>query len=354
MLNIRIIHLPPLLAAVLILTICVFFSGCYSLSQGVTMIGYLNKAVPLENIDDKEFIRLVNDIRAFAMEDLGLAQSRNYTRYVDIDRNYLAAVVSASEKDSFRRHEWGFPVVGRLPYKGFFNIEDARKERAKLEKRGLDVWIRGVDAFSTLGWFRDPLFSYMREYSKDRLADLIIHELVHATVFIKGQINFNEELAQFIGNEGSRLYIETRYGIDSDEYRKMQSSEEDHQKFIAFIQELIAELEELYSTDRNLIGREEILARKEEIIKTSQERFEAAYENNFTSANYRSFSSLPVNNAYLELFRLYYTEDTFYEDLFEKMDRNLPSFIEAAKTITRRGAHPREQLKDAVSKKTQL
>jgi predicted aminopeptidase len=99
------------------------------------MFGYLNKAVPLEKSGDLEFIQRVSDIRSFAMEELGLSMSKNYTRYVDIDRNYLAAVVSASAKDSFRRHEWKFPVVGAMPYKGFFNIEDARKERAKLEKK---------------------------------------------------------------------------------------------------------------------------------------------------------------------------------------------------------------------------
>jgi len=229
----------------ILLMISHFFSGCYTIKQGFTMIGYLNRAIPLEQADDEEFIHLVNDIRSFAMNELGLAISKNYTKYVEIDRSYLAAVVSASAKDSFRRHEWRFPVVGSLPYKGFFNIEDARKERAILEKKDLDVWIRGVEAFSTLGWFKDPLYSYMREYSKSRLADLIIHELVHATVFIKGQINFNEELAEFIGTEGARLFIEKRYGIDSDEYTKMLNSKIDNENYVEFIQALIAELDVL-------------------------------------------------------------------------------------------------------------
>ena len=310
------------------------------------MIGYLSRAVPLESTDNEEFIKLVKDIRGFAIDELGLAMSRNYTKYVELDRDYLAAVVSASASDSFKRHEWNYPVVGRLPYKGFFNIEDARKERAKLEKLNLDVWIRRVDAFSTLGWFRDPLYSYMRNYSPSRIADLIIHELFHATVFIKGQANFNEELAEFIGAEGARLYIESRYGTGSDEYREMFSSEEDSGKFIAFIQGLIAELEILYSTE-SFGSRDELLIEKERIISAAKERFASEYDSNFSNDNYRSFSEMQINNAYLELYRLYYTEDNFYKELYERSGGDLPRFIAAAKKVTK-GGNPRAQLEKAL------
>ena len=346
MLKNKIFHLPPFIAAASLFTACAVFSGCYTLTQGAAMIGYLNRAVPLEKIDDKDFVSLVADIRRFAMDDLGLAQSRNYTRYVEIDRNYLAAVVSASAQDSFRRHEWKYPVVGVLPYKGFFNLKDAQKEREKLEKKELDVWVRGVDAFSTLGWFRDPLYSFMRDYSPWRLADLIIHELVHSTVFIKGQANFNEELAQFIGSEGARLYMETRYGLESDEYREMLISETDSRNYVNFIQELISELEALYSggTDRN-----NKLTEKERIINSAKERFNSEYENMFSGDNYRSFAELPVNNAYLELFRLYHSGENFYKDLFEKSGRNLQAFIAAAKTV-KRGGDPKNQLENALKR----
>jgi len=332
---------PVILAAAL----CFLLSGCYTVTQGVTMLGYLNRAVPLEQIDDEDFIRLVTDIRAFAMDELGLAQSRNYTKYVEIDRNYLAAVVSASNRDSFRRYEWNYPIVGRMPYKGFFNVDGARRERARLENMDLDVWVRAVDAFSTLGWFRDPLYSYMKNYSPYRLAELIIHELVHATVFIKGQVQFNEELAEFIGTEGAKYYLRSRYGVDSDEYAQMLASGEDSRIFIGFIQELIAELETLYSSEAD---REEKLAEKERIINAAKERFDNEYESRFTSDNYRGFSEIPVNNAYLELYRLYHADDNFHEELYERSGRNLISYIAAAKTITARGGNPRTQLENAL------
>ena len=336
---------PVLLAIASLLVICGMLSGCYTVKQGITMMGYLNRAIPLEQAGDDDFTRLVMDIRKFAIEELGLVMSKNYTTYVELDRDYLAAVVSASARDSFHRHEWRFPIVGSMPYKGFFDIEDARKERAKLEKMDLDVWIRRVDGFSTLGWFKDPLYSYMRNYSPGRLADLIIHELVHSTVFIKGQIKFNEELAEFIGSEGARLYIETRYGMDSEIYMEMIASEAENRTYIAFIQELIEELEILYLSE---LTREEILIKKELIIDAAKKRFEAEYDSLFSNDNYRGFLELPVNNAYLELFRLYYTKDNFYADLYERSGRNLFEFIAAAKTITRND-DPRKQLENALA-----
>jgi len=336
----------PLLLCAFTVFSAFLLSGCYTLKQGITLLGYLNRAIPLEKIDNEDFIRLVKEIRSFAMDELGLKESRNYTHFVQLDRDYLAAVVSASAKDSFRRHEWNYPVVGRLPYKGFFNIEDARKERAKLEKKGLDVWIRGVDAFSTLGWFKDPIYSYMLDYSTARLADLIIHELVHATVFIKGQANFNEELAEFIGSEGARLFTAKRYGENSDEYRQIFTSDKDSQNYVEFIQGLIAELDALYTSETS---REEKLAGKERIIKAAKERFNAEYGKRFSSDNYRGFADLPVNNAYLELFRLYHTEDNFYTELYERSGKNLPAFINAAKKITKKG-NPRLQLENALTK----
>jgi len=335
---------PLIFSAAAILAVCGLFSGCYTVKQGVTLLGYLNRAVPLERAGDEQFVRLVNDIRKFAAEELGLTMSKNYTHYVELDRNYLAAVVSACARDSFRRHEWSYPVVGRMPYKGFFDVKDARRERERLEKKDLDVWIRGVDAFSTLGWFTDPLYSYMRNYSPARLADLIIHESLHATVFIKGQVQFNEELAEFVGIQGARLYIQSRYGEDSEQYREIFSSEEDSQNYVAFIQELAAELEAVYSST---ISREEKLAEKERVIAEAQERFDREYESRFSNDNYRDFSQMSINNAYIEFFRLYHAQDNFFADLYERSGQCLPAFIAAAKTITP-GGDPRTQLENAL------
>ena len=349
---------PVIAAALLLLAACALLSGCYTLSQGSTMLGYLGRAIPLQKLADTSgeesgkthhFIELVQDIRRFAMEELGLKNTKNYTTYVQLDRTYLAAVVSACAPDSFTPYQWRYPFLGAMPYKGFFNAADAQKERKKLEKKGLDVWIRGVDAFSTLGWFKDPLYSYMRDYSADRLAELIIHEQFHATVFIKGHVQFNEELAEFVGSEGARLYMESRFGIDSDEYRTMVLDHKDNKQYVATIQQLAAELETLYSS---VADRDEKLREKERIIDAAKERFNAEYQHYFSNDNYRQFTGLPVNNAYLELYRLYYAGDGFFAGLYERSGKNFSAFIAAAKTITKKSAAraggPRAQLAAAL------
>jgi len=320
-------------------------------------MGYLGKAIPIENLEEmhgKEsaeaaFAKRVDDIRRFAMEELGLKASKNYTRYVEIDRDYLAAIVSACAADSFTRHEWRFPVVGTVPYKGFFNPKDAQKEAAKLKSEGLDVWIRPVDAFSTLGWFRDPLYSYMKDYTDYQLADLIIHELLHATVFVKGRVEFNEQLAEFVGTEGARLYIKNRFGEGSPEYFSIDDGKDDYRVYREFLSELGAELEAVYS--RQDLNRDAKLLEKERIIKAAQEKFEAEYDSRFESDRYRGFSKLPVNNAYLDLYRLYHEEDNFFVNLLKNIPGDekfkLQSFIAAAASLNKsREARkdPRESL----------
>ncbi|MDR2793363.1 MAG: aminopeptidase [Treponema sp.] len=353
--KILIFFVPRVLTALagfaLIITTPLVFSGCYILKQGVILLGYLSKAVPLETIainpDERGFVDRVQDIRRFAKEELGLKQNKNYTTYVAIDRNYLAAVVSADQPDAFVRYEWHFPIAGAVPYKGFFKVEDARSEAEKLRKKGLDVWVRGVDAFSTLGWFKDPLYSYMKSYPVHQLADLLIHEQLHATVYLAGQSQFNEELAEFVGGEGARLYMEKTFGSDSPEYRAMLDGKADGAAFVAFIHELIAGLDALY---QGTLPREETLREKERIIARAQERFAAEYQQRFIGENYRFFSSMTINNAYLELYRLYYAGEDYLASLYERAGKDLPRLIAAAASIKGAGknGNPRMALEAAL------
>jgi predicted aminopeptidase len=342
--------LIPALSALVVLGCFLIFSGCYTLSQGLTMLGYLRRAVSLEELtdpDSRRFAEQIVEIRAFAIGVLGLRDTANYTRFVELDRDYLANVVSASAKDSFTPYEWRFPIVGNVPYKGFFDEAGAHKEAEKLKKKDLDVLIRRVDAFSTLGWFSDPLYSYMKKYPFYQIAELIMHETLHATVYLKGESQFNEELAEFVGREGARLFIERKFGKESAEYRALSDAEADNAAFVAFVQDLTRELEGVFALD---IRREEKLARKETLIAAYQARFLAEYDARFKSGRYRFFAELSVNNAYLELFRLYYAGGDYLKELFERAGNDLPRFIEAAKKIKggKKGKPPREQLSELV------
>jgi len=238
--------------------------------------------------------------------------------------------------------------VGRVPYKGFFNVDGARRERERLERRGMDVWVRGVGAFSTLGWFRDPLFTFMREYTTRELADLIIHESVHATVWLTNHPQFNEQLAQFIGVEGARQFLE-KMGIEDYEDDAVKRRA-DLTAYFAFLQGLIAELEEMFE---RVESREERLQRRDEIIAASRAKFREQYDELFYTDRFRFFYSddFPVNLAYLDLFRLYHEEDHFFRDLFERSGSDLRAFIAAARTLnprTRRAADPRIAFEQAL------
>jgi predicted aminopeptidase len=338
---------------VLLLLSPLLFSGCYVLKQGGVMLGYQYRSVSVDDLladpgtpdGTRELLHRVKEIKRFATEELGLAEDDNYTTYVELDRDFLASVVSASAQDAFIRHEWWFPVVGKVPYKGFFAEDDARKEAAKLKKKDLDVWVRRVDAFSTLGWFSDPLYSFMKDDPPHRTAELLIHEQTHATVFLKNQVQFNEELAGFIGREGARIYMERTYGKHSPEYRRMEDGEADSAAYIAFLKELIAELDSLYMTGAS---RKDKLEGKEKILSAAKKNFEEKYSELFRGDTYKGFLRLPVNNAYLELFRLYHGSGGYFEDLYERTGRDLSRLIAAAKTLKNNMVDPKRGLEEAL------
>jgi beta-N-acetylhexosaminidase len=329
--------MPPVLALAALILCSMMFSACWTLSQGITLAGYLHRAVPLEEIArdgnsaDAAFVASVEDIRRFAHDTLALTPTKNYTTYVQLDRNYLNAVVSASATDSFERYEWWFPIVGRVPYKGYFNVDDAKALGRKLKNKGLDVWIRPVDAFSTLGWLRDPLYSYMKTYPPGKLADLLIHESFHATLFLHSNAQFNEELATFIGIQGARRYLAETYGDPSDEVTTFDAKRVDEATYVQFLQDLRAQLDRMYNTPG--LTKQQKLANKQAIIKAAKERFDRDYDSMFKSKNYRGFLKLPVNNAYLDMYSVYYDKTARVRDLYERSGANIVHFIALSKQL---------------------
>lgn len=337
--------------------ICASFlslTGCYVIQQGTILLSYHSRAVPVEELltqtetepETKTFLSQVQDIRTFATEELGLMSNTNYTTYVELDRQHLAYVVSASDAVSFTPYEWWFPIVGKVPYKGFFREPDARKEAQGLRQKGWDVWVRRVDAFSTLGYFSDPLYSFMKTYPLYQIAELIIHEQAHATLYVKGQSRFNEEFATFIGKQGSRAYLISRFGEASAEYRAKVEAEQDQQVFIKSMQDLIQRLEALYRTG---LPKEQMLQQKDQIIQKFKEEFLATYSEKFQTEAYKKFAELPINNAYLFLYRLYYPEESFFETLYEQSGKNLKTIIQAAKQIRGKKGDPYKLMEQALS-----
>ena len=183
---------------------------------------------------DKAKLRYIQEVRRFAETDLGLAPSDNYTTYYPGPKRPVTYVITASRRDRLEPVTWWFPVVGSVSYKGFFDLEKAKKERNDLAAQGYDVYVRPALAYSTLGWFKDPILPLMLELDEGELAMLIIHELAHGTVYASGQTDFSESLAEFVGREGAVDFLKKRYGADDRDVNYLRKEIADGRRYDEF------------------------------------------------------------------------------------------------------------------------
>ena len=179
----------------------------------------------------KQKIKIVQQARVFAFQELGLTPSENYTTFYDQKGEVALWNLSASKAYMLEPKLWSFPILGSFPYKGFFDLERAKQERDELIDQGYDARIRPVGGWSTLGWTTDPILSNMLEREEGSLAELIIHELTHSTLFVKDNIEFNENLASFIGEQGAIQFLDEKYGKNSHAYFDYVLAEEDSKTF---------------------------------------------------------------------------------------------------------------------------
>lgn len=311
-------------------------SGCWYTKQAYFFLEDRIKAADLEALardkDASEDLRLLQErisrIRRFAAEELGLKLTKSYRKYRALERDYVALVVSACDSDSFTRYYWRYPFLGKLPYKGFYVEKDAEKEFSRLKSLGYDTVLRKVEAFSSLGFFNDPLFSFMKDYSESELAELVFHESAHATLWVKKDDQFNEEYATFLGREAAVRYLKHVYGPGSEELKDFRERLEDRRLFAEYLKETARLLEDLYSdTD---LSREEKLAGKQAIIEKRAEEYSVWAPANLYSESRAGFDMTRINNAYLDLFRLYEEDLSLYEQWYtEKAESDLRIFTES-------------------------
>jgi predicted aminopeptidase len=315
--------------------------SCYVLDQAAPYLEHRFGAVPLEEAltgaestpAERRFYARLRDIRRFASESLGLELGKSYTRYYALERDYLVAVVQAAPRFSVDPYQFRYPLLGELPYRGYYDAEDAAVMAERLRARGLDVYVRRVDAFSSLGVFSDPLFSFAIGYTDARLAELLIHEQVHATLFVKRAPEFNEQLATFVGREGARQYIRSRYGESSATYRRLMNERADSEQFRADMAALTDSLERLYATSRSANA---LLSWKRRYIEGFQERFAKDYAQRYQTERYRGVASMEINNAFLSLFRIYETEEPIFRRLLERPG-SLEAMMQRLRALDRSG-----------------
>jgi predicted aminopeptidase len=306
----------------------------YGIRQGKGQLQIVWLAKPVEvYLNDNTFpdslkakLVLIQDVRQYAIDSLGLRDTKNYKTLYDQKGKELLWVVTASEPFRLIAKEWNFPVLGAVPYKGFFNHELALAEQKRLEKEGWDVTVRNPGGWSTLGWFTDPILSGMLSRSTGDLANLIIHEMVHATIFVKDSVEFNENLASFIGDRGTEKYLADRYGVDSQEVLQYSREDQEYNRIVAHMLGACDYLDSVYTSIAEKPLPEKRLI-KEHSIRHIMEAVDTLQLEIFNSPSKKYLSQLP-NNAYFMSFRRYQSkQDDFWSALKHDFSGDLRAFI---------------------------
>lgn len=277
----------------------------------------------------RERLLLIREARAWGEREIGLARTDSYETWVDLEGRPVSWLVTACPPDSLRPESWWFPVVGRVPYLGFFSLEDARAERDRLAARGLDVNLRSVPAYSTLGWFSDPVLSTFVDWPAHEAVDTVLHETTHATVWIPGGASINEALADVVGEEGSARFVAGRFGPGSPEVAAMLRSREESARFHEFARALHAELKAAYA---RRLPRAEKLDLKAAILRRARDRFRTLRDS-FTLPYYRNFDRLEWNNALVASIAVYREESGNWRAVLDAAGGDLRAFLEAARAI---------------------
>ncbi len=196
----------------------------------------------------KAKIRLIEEIKQFGVDSLGLEPSKNYTTFYNQHGKPLIWVITASERYRIDAYKWKFPIIGTFPYKGYFDSTRAAREERELKISGLDTDVGEVSAWSTLGYLKDPILSSMLGRKDGSLANLILHELTHGTLFVKDNLELNENLASFVGDLGAVKFLTQKYGADSPQLKAYEFSKKYNDAYAQHILRGISRLDSLYNT----------------------------------------------------------------------------------------------------------
>ena len=272
--------------------------------------------------DVRRKLQHVERVRTFANERLGLRAGETYTTYTFTGRDAAAYNVTASEPLRLEAHTWWFPIVGSVPYLGYFSREEARAKAAALSREGLDVLVSDVPAYSTLGWFDDPLLSSQMAYSDVYLTHIVIHESAHRTLWFPGDVSFNESFASFVERQGALQYY--RENDQSDVVGRLVELREEQARLNALFREYALKLEALYRSGQE---RELLLHGKAAIIAD----FRAALLRqapSFRILRLNEMAETDFNNAHFLQYLRYSGGSSFFAGQFAACSGSWPCFFE--------------------------
>ena len=321
------------LALLLILILWQWSLVSYGVQQGWGQARIIWRAKPVESImKDPDFpdslkarLKLIGEIRRYAIDSLGLHDTENYQTVYDQKGKEIMWVVMACEPFALKARMWNFPVVGSVPYKGYFNQEKAIAEAKKLEAEGLDVSVRNPGGWSTLGWFTDPILSSMLNRSDGDLASLILHEMVHATVWVKDSVDFNENLATFIGDTAAYAFLRFKSGKAA--YDEYASEAINYSRYSAHMLRGAVALDSLYKTMNATQSVAEKKAAKTMLIQKIVDRLDTLSLHLQRPPSKRFKNKLP-NNTYFMSFRHYESKlGSLRREMQEKNPGDLRGYV---------------------------
>lgn len=254
---------------VFLLTVFVSLEGCYLLKNAYYLNSLYNSRRKIDEVlsDERtspkvrQKLNLVLDILHYAQQE-GLSTGGKYQDYVEVGDRPISYLVEAAEPDQLKQITWWFPIVGTVPYLGFFEKQDREKKAQELREKGYDIYETEAQAFSGLGWLKDPILSSYLRGSEASLANLLFHELTHATLWVPDQVEFNENLASYVGDFLTVKFLKNKN--ETTELTKYLAKKEDHEKYTAWLKGLRSSLEDLYVQRMNL--SQEVLLRKKQDI----------------------------------------------------------------------------------------
>ena len=264
----------------------------------------------------RERLKIAQGIRQFASQKLGLPDNGSYRSYADLGRRFVVWNVFAAPEFSVEPHKECFPLTGCVSYRGFFSEDDARKRAAELKSEGYDVYVGGVPAYSTLGWFNDPLLSTFIGYSDAQLARLIFHELAHQVVYKTNDTTFNESFAVTVEEEGVRRWL--RADKRPAELEAFQAAQARRKHFADDVAETRSRLDGVY---QEKLAPEEARKLKAQAWATLR-------------ARYPNIVPAEPNNAFLASIALYNELVPEFETLLRE-SASLPAFYERVRALAK-------------------
>ena len=312
----------------LLLALCFLLSACspiYVLRAGYEEAKILWYRKPIAEVLQRpdldaathEKLELVLRVRRFAEQDLGFKVGGSYSSITEIADPPIIYVVTAAPRTDLEPYTWWFPIVGRVAYKGYFNETAARKEAQQLEAKGYDTYVRTAVAFSTLGWFSDPLLPHLLRYDQETLTNIVIHELFHSTFYLKDQTAFNESVANFAGHRGAIAFFAQEQGNESAITQKAVATWESELTVSQFLADASEQLATLYASP---LSEAEKLSHREKLFVRLQEDFRnlpgPVRQNS-------DFATVQLNNAVVLHYLVYLKDLSLFEQIYQQHRQDL-------------------------------